>query len=156
MNKLKAGFGRVEVNPKLGTPISGYFHERLTEGYLDNLEANVLALSDGKETVLFIAVDNCGFNLKVQLPYREAISKELNIPMKNIIVSSTHTHTGPVTKVDSGYELVDEYKNAIGKYRNFSLLCDFFSDFSRCFRLFPPPAPVMPHKAHKTHFSPIY
>ena len=79
MNKLKAGFGRVEVNPKLGTPISGYFHERLTEGYLDNLEANVLALSDGKETVLFIAVDNCGFNLKVSASTLMPMANRLTI-----------------------------------------------------------------------------
>lgn len=114
MNKLKAGFARVCVNPKLGTPISGYFHERLTEGYLDDLEANALALSDGKETVLIISVDICGFAYPVQTPYREALSKELGIPMKNIILSATHTHTGPCCYVNSGYELVDEYIEFLG------------------------------------------
>ena len=114
MNKLKAGFARICVNPKLGTPISGYFHERLTEGYLDDLEANALCLSDGKETVLFISVDICGFAYPVQTPYREALSKELGIPMKNIILSATHTHTGPICAVDSGYELVDEYIEFLG------------------------------------------
>ena len=114
MNNLKAGFARTCINPKLGTPISGYFHERLTEGFLDDLEANALALSDGNETILFICADSCGFSYPVQTPYREAISKELGIPMKNIIVSATHTHTGPCCYVDSGDELVDEYIEFLG------------------------------------------
>ena len=38
MNLLKAGFGRVNVNPPMGIAISGYFIPRFAEAVLDDLE----------------------------------------------------------------------------------------------------------------------
>ena len=49
MNKLQAGFGRVNVTPMLGIGIGGYFKPRYAEGILDELEINALALSCGEE-----------------------------------------------------------------------------------------------------------
>ena len=96
MNNLKAGFGRTIINPKEGTPISGYYKPRFAEGVIDDLEANALALSDGNNTLLLIAVDNCGIKLDILNVYRSEISKECLLPTENIIITATHTHTGPV------------------------------------------------------------
>ena len=109
MNNLKAGFGRTIINPKEGTPISGYYKPRFVEGIIDDLEANALALSDGKNTLLLIAIDNCGIKLDILDVYRSEISKEFSLPMENIIISTTHTHTGPVCATVSENELVKEY-----------------------------------------------
>ena len=109
MNNLKAGFGRTIINPKEGTPISGYYKPRFVEGIIDDLEANALALSDGKNTLLLIAIDNCGIKLDILDVYRSEISKEFSLSMENIIISTTHTHTGPVCATVSENELVKEY-----------------------------------------------
>ena len=109
MNNLKAGFGRTIINPKEGTPISGYYKPRFAEGVIDDLEANALALSDGNNTLLLIAVDNCGIKLDILNVYRSEISKECLLPTENIIITATHTHTGPVCATASENELVKEY-----------------------------------------------
>ena len=38
MNKLMAGFARVNATPPLGIGIVGYFHKRLAEGVLDEFD----------------------------------------------------------------------------------------------------------------------
>lgn len=109
MNNLKAGFGRLVINPEEGTPIAGYYKPRFVEGILDDLEVNALSLSDGKETVLIIAVDNCGLRMELLDDYRKAISEETDVPFKNIIICSTHTHTGPSTKDVDKCEKTEKY-----------------------------------------------
>ena len=100
MNKLKAGFGRVIINPELGTPLSGYVQHRFTEGYIDNLEANALCLSVDGNVVVLVSADNAGIKSNVLDPLREEISKEHNIPLSNILIGCTHTHTGPITRIE--------------------------------------------------------
>ena len=43
MNKLQAGFSRLNINPPMGTPINGYYKPRHVEGFLDDLEVVALA-----------------------------------------------------------------------------------------------------------------
>ena len=109
MNDLKAGFGRVGINPKLGIDISGYFKERKAEGFLDDLEANALAISSGNETLIIISLDNLGVKRDLLDVWRAEISQALNIPIQNIIIASTHTHTGPKVIKNSGNGMVEEY-----------------------------------------------
>ena len=118
MNNLKVGFGRANINPEMGTPIAGYFKERFTEGYLDDIEANALAVSAGGTTVIYIAVDNCGIPMAILTPLREEISKELSIPFSNVLIGSTHTHTAPIAR----YVNKDEANPLTVKY------VDFLSD----------------------------
>lgn len=109
MNNLKVGFGRIAITPKLGTLMAGYFFRRPADGIIDELEANVLALSTQNTMSLLISVDNCGIQKNILDSYRSAISEETNIPVENIIIGSTHTHTGPLVEKETGEPLVDEY-----------------------------------------------
>jgi len=47
---LKAGFSRLDVTPPFGTDISGYFYRRISDGILDPLYLNTVALGN----VLFV------------------------------------------------------------------------------------------------------
>lgn len=109
MNTLKAGFSRVCITPKIGIPMEGYFFYRPAEGVIDELEVNVLALEAGKTKALLVSVDNCGIAKDILDIYRAEISKDVNVPVENIIIGSTHTHTGPITKTNTGEKMVDEY-----------------------------------------------
>lgn len=111
MNNLKAGFARVDVTPCLGIPVSGYFVDRIADGILDNLEINAIALTSNQDTVVFISVDNLGISMKIYLDMRKAISEKTGICEKNIIVSATHTHTGPDVEGDS--ETVVKYRELL-------------------------------------------
>ncbi len=95
MNTLHAGFARVNITPLLGAPLAGYFHTRISDGVLDQLEANALALSLGETKLVIIAVDHLGIERCFLEPIRENISKAANVPLGCIFVSCTHTHTAP-------------------------------------------------------------
>ena len=44
MNKLSAGFARVNVTPMMGIGLVGYYKPRYADGILDDLEINAIAL----------------------------------------------------------------------------------------------------------------
>jgi hypothetical protein len=98
MNKLQAGFSRVDVTPPLGIAINGYFVPRNAEKILDALEVNCVALGCGQEKVLLMSVDNLGIAQKLLLPMRQAIREATGLPLEAIYVHATHSHTaGAIT-----------------------------------------------------------
>ena len=101
---FKAGFGRVDITPPLGTTIVGYFEERHAKGLLDNLEANALAVSDGERTAVLIATDLLGIEgVTFNASLRQRIAASAGVPEEAVYVHSTHTHTGPgAGKTDAG------------------------------------------------------
>ena len=98
MNKLMAGFARVNATPPLGIGIVGYFHKRLAEGVLDELEINALALAARDSKVVLISFDNCYVTNDVLAVYKKHISKVTGLPLDAIYIHATHTHTGPMLK----------------------------------------------------------
>ena len=58
MNKLFAGFARVNVTPMMGIGIDGYYKPRYAEGVLDELEINALALACGETRVVLLSIDH--------------------------------------------------------------------------------------------------
>jgi len=98
MNKLQAGFSRVDVTPPLGIAINGYFVPRNAEKILDALEVNCVALGCGQEKVLLMSIDNLGIAQKLLLPMRQAIREATGLPLEAIYVHATHSHTaGAIT-----------------------------------------------------------
>ncbi len=115
MNSLKAGFARVNINPPMGIFVSGYFIPRYADGILDDLEANALAISLGNTTQLLINVDNAGIKQEISTSYRKMVSEATSVPMDNIIISCTHTHTGPEVNGRDDDPLTIEYREFLGK-----------------------------------------
>jgi len=109
MNNLKAGFSRANINPPMGIPIRGYFKPRFAEAILDDIEVNALALQCGDVKTLLISVDHCGIEQVLSAAYRKAASKASGVPEENIIISATHTHTGPFLELNAEDELTKEY-----------------------------------------------
>ena len=104
MSELKVGFGRVNITPKMGIDVNGYFVVRKAEGVLDELEANAVAISDGKVTALLIALDIVGIGGGHYPEFLEAISQKTGISKDQIFLHCTHTHTGPSTVSTKGSE----------------------------------------------------
>ena len=116
MNKLKAGFGRVDVTPPMGIGVRGYFKPRYAEGVLDNLEISALALECDGEKVLLMSIDNCGLKKTMTDGYRKVVSERTGVPVEAIFMSSTHTHTGPGMALEGDeneYVLEREYENLL-------------------------------------------
>ncbi len=114
MNNLKAGFSRANINPPMGIPIRGYFKPRFAEGILDDVEVNALALECGDVRTLLISVDHCGIEQGLSKVLRQGASEVTGIPMENIIISATHSHTAPALILNSEDELVKEYTAFVG------------------------------------------
>lgn len=92
---VKVGFSRVVVTPPLGTNIHGYFHQRLTEGVLDDLEVNAVAVSKDDSTVLLITLDCEASTTDYCEKVRETVAEATGVPKHSVYLHSTHTHVGP-------------------------------------------------------------
>lgn len=116
MNSLKAGFARVNVTPMMGIPINGYFLDRISDGVLDELEINALALQAGGKKVILMSLDSCSIATYILNEYRDLISQATALPREAIYIHTTHSHTTPYAdpkhpRLPKGTEgLVEEYK----------------------------------------------
>ena len=100
MNSLRAGFSRINITPPLGTEITGYFHARYATGVLDELEVNALALSTGEDTAVLLSADLCYLGSQVHNVICQSICETTGLKPNQVIVHSTHTHTGPVVSLE--------------------------------------------------------
>ena len=116
MNNFKAGYARVNINPPLGSALFGYYVQRLAKGYLDDLEAFALTLEkDGKKFII-ISIDNCSINKPLVDKLTAAIADATDIPRENILISATHTHTGPFTSPPGGFAAGDDEDQKVERY----------------------------------------
>lgn len=114
MAQLRAGTAVVDVTPPLGTFMGGYAsRDHGAEGVHDPLRAKALALTAGEEALLLITCDVISFEYTYVDPIRERIEAATGIPAANVLVSNSHTHSGPLTHGVLGDDLVDEQYLAV-------------------------------------------
>jgi hypothetical protein len=98
MNNLLAGAAIRDITPQEPQFLVGYPHvPRMSEGIHDPLSASALYLCDGKNKLLFIAADILFVSAETVAACRAELSKATGVPEQNILISATHTHSGPVT-----------------------------------------------------------
>ena len=104
------GLSEVEITPPLNCAIPGYLKDRFASGIKDPLFAKALVIeSDG--TAAAIIVLDALYALRPQADkIRQRVAQATSIPVKNILVSATHTHTGPpIRPARSNGEVYAEY-----------------------------------------------
>ena len=94
---LKAGFGRIDVTPPLGTTLAGYYETRYADGILDPLLATAVAFDNGEARVVVMSIDIIGFNQVLMNRARAAVAKAVDTDPKAVFIACTHTHLGPCT-----------------------------------------------------------
>jgi len=85
------------INPEPGANLMGQLFNRVSRKVRDNLEANVLYLSDGKTSVFFISCDLALLENDFITEVSAEIEKVTSVPADAIIIGCTHTHAGPYT-----------------------------------------------------------
>lgn len=75
--------------------MSGYFDERLSTAMHDPLRAKALAVQQGDERGAIVICDLVGVPIDATRPAREKAATQTGIPVENILISATHSHTGP-------------------------------------------------------------
>jgi neutral ceramidase len=95
--QLLAGSAQLSITPPLGVSMAGYYHDRRADDVLDDLFAKALVLSLGTTTVAIVVCDLIGLEREIAARARTLIEQRTQIPSSHVVISCTHTHTGPVT-----------------------------------------------------------
>jgi neutral ceramidase len=93
---LRVGAAEVVISPPVGTPMAGYYATRLSTGVHDDLHAKALVIASGGDRVAMVACDLVGIPPAVIEEARELIRAATGIPPSNVMISATHSHTGPL------------------------------------------------------------
>jgi len=102
MVMLRCGAAVVDITPPLGIKIRGYFEERIARDVHDSLFAKSLVLDDGETKLAIVVCDLLGAGRTYLDKAKELIRERCGIPHSNVLISCTHTHTGPSIE-DMGY-----------------------------------------------------
>jgi neutral ceramidase len=98
----KVGLARVKITPPQPVHMAGYSaRNKPYESVHDDLFAKVLVLEDkaGTRGVL-VTTDLIGFSAQIATPLRERVAAKTKATANSVIVSSSHTHTGPTLSLD--------------------------------------------------------
>ena len=85
----------MDVTPPFGNDLSGYYYRRFADGVLDSLYLNAVAVSNGEETVILMAIDYIGIKLDHNMKIRALISEKTGVPVDRILIAALHQHTSP-------------------------------------------------------------
>jgi len=96
-NGLQVGFSEVDITPPVGLPMCGSLKPRTNVGVDDPLMAKAMVAEAGGNMVAVVGVDLLGLPRSIVDPAIEQASRESGVPAEGIIVSCSHTHSGPYT-----------------------------------------------------------
>jgi len=107
LKKLQAGVAIIDVTPPKPMFLHGYPHvERISEGVHDPLYASALIIDDGETQIGLCAVDVIFISREISERVRERVQAATGIAGKNLMLSASHTHSGPVIFGDIFYDPV--------------------------------------------------
>jgi hypothetical protein len=114
---LKAGVGTVKITPPQGAPMAGYYYNRAADGVHDDLWAKALVMESGGTRAALVTCDIAMLPRPFIEEARRLIALEPGIPAENVMISATHTHTGPVLlSAGSRYNLDGEMLRIARQY----------------------------------------
>ena len=95
---MRVGLAQVDITPQPGVELSGFAARvQPSTGVLDALFAKAIYLADGEERVLWIHCDLVGFDREIVLEFRDWAQQRLGLAAAQVMLSATHTHSGPCT-----------------------------------------------------------
>lgn len=118
MHMLKSGSAIVDITPPLGSKIEGYFEERIARDVLDELHAKSLILDDGETKVAIVVCDLVGASRRYLDRAKAIINERCGISPQNVMISCTHTHTGPTVAAEYGELLAQKVADCVQMANN--------------------------------------
>ena len=114
---MKAGMARIDVTPPKGLELAGYPHyPRYNEGAHDPLYATCMYVKSGEEEIALVTLDLLFFSKKHVIAVREKLERENVIKGEKVMISCSHTHSGPwasgrldIESLEAGREEPHEY-----------------------------------------------
>ena len=116
---LKAGMSRADITPPQGLELAGYPHyPRNNTGAHDPLYAACMYLENDGVEVAMVTLDLLFFSKKHVKTVREKVEAACGIPGGHVMISCSHTHSGPwasgrldIESLEAGKEQPMEYVN---------------------------------------------
>src|SRR5436190_5155698 len=93
---LKAGVAVVDITPPVGYRMAGYYNERRNTGTHDPLLAKAVVFQQGGTKAALVECDLVSMPAEVASKARDLAEKHTGVPARHIVVSATHSHTGPL------------------------------------------------------------
>lgn len=110
---LRAGSASTDITPALGCHLCGYFTDRVADHIHDPLSAKALVLGNDEKTIGIVVCDVIDVPTEVVTGAKERIQAQTGVPPECIMISATHTHTGPSIVGGLGTPKDDAYGAAI-------------------------------------------
>ncbi len=93
---LLAGAAEVVITPVVGAPMAGYYNNRGATGTHDDLYAKSIAIDLNGVRIAMVACDLVGLPREYSEEARRIIQQKTGLAPDHVMISATHSHTGPV------------------------------------------------------------
>ena len=103
--QLQIGVGKRDITPEVGCPLFGYRPDIFSRSVNDALTATAIAFCRGDTKAMIISATLGVFQTELADKIRSVITKATKIP--HVILSATHTHSGPNTSGITGWGDID-------------------------------------------------
>ena len=118
---LKAGMAITDITPEKGLELAGYPHyPRNNTGVHDPLYAACMYLNNGKTEIAMVTLDLLFFSKRHVAEVRNRVEQSCGILKENIMISCSHTHSGPwasgrldIESLEAGKEQPKEYVDGL-------------------------------------------
>lgn len=107
----RVGVYKVDITPPLGMDFIGYHRPKGISNIDERIYATAFVFENKETKTVIVSIDNIGMLIEDTTIIREQIASELKIPLENIMVVYTHTHSGPATVSDK--KVVSSYKTIL-------------------------------------------
>jgi hypothetical protein len=94
--EVRVGASAVVISPPLGVAMAGYYSERGATDVHDDLYAKALVLESGGTKAALVALDLISTSRHFVEDARRQIEESTGIPAGHVMISASHTHTGPI------------------------------------------------------------
>ena len=95
---MKVGVSSVNITPPIGVPMAGYAARKGPSiGIHDDLYAKAIVFDDEETKAALIRCDLLWLEKDFIEKTRRLIESEIGIAGRNILITCTHTHSGPIT-----------------------------------------------------------
>ncbi len=118
MNELLLGVGREIITPKIGTALCGYRPDLFSESVNDDLTVTAFYFKAAATDALMITATVCEINTALCDELRTELEAKFSVPLSNILLCATHTHSGPNLMGQFGWGDIDrEYLETVFRPR---------------------------------------
>ena len=100
-DRFLAGAGKAIITPALGTRLYGYPSDRFAAYIHDDLTATAITVSDGTESAALVSLTVCSVPASICQRISGLVQEKTGI--RHLILSATHTHSGPALTSTPGW-----------------------------------------------------